>query len=102
MRDQLADHGLADAIVPQKTRVSLKVGKERYLKYDYAQKRWVFCLAIGDRMDQIDPDQICTRTNQGTRLENAVAVYDKTILEPLFPILDRVVELFFLDVRRQL
>jgi hypothetical protein len=52
---------------PLKTRVSLKIsGLGRYLKYDYVDQHWVFCAAVGKRIDFIDPEHLCLRGSGAT------------------------------------
>jgi len=97
---RLDEEGISrSAVSPQVSRVSLNANGVRYLKYDYKQRQWVFCLGVGARMDEIDADRLCTRGPSGTRLLNAVARYDGDRLEPLLPILDRIVDLIADDCR---
>ena len=57
------------------TRVSVYGQKGRYLKYEPKENCWVFCAAVGERMDLIDPQRVCDRGTTGTRERNAVGRY---------------------------
>lgn len=74
------------------TRVSVRGAKGRYLKYEPGTNRWVFCAAVGDRMDVIDPRRICVRGSEGTRARNATGRYtgDAARMRPLLERLARI------------
>lgn len=100
LRQKLSEHDMADLIKPEKTRVSLRRGQTRYLKYDYDDQQWVFCKDVAGRMDHIDPKRVCIRTHEGTRSQNACAIYRNNRLDPLYPILEQLITLVVADLKR--
>jgi formylglycine-generating enzyme required for sulfatase activity len=78
------------------TRVSVYGPKGRYLKYEPQPNRWVFCAAVGERMDVIDPQCVCDRGTAGTRARNAVARYTGSA-ERMRPLLQRLAHVMVED-----
>lgn len=83
-----------------KTRVSV-FGREnnRYLKYMLRSKRprWVFCVAVADRLDRIDPNRLITRGSGANRSANDVGRYEDDDISSLRPIIRRLAELIIED-----
>jgi predicted phosphodiesterase len=75
------------------TRISVHGPRGRYLKYEPKQDRWVFCVAVGDRMSFIDPHRVCERGDSATRARNAVGRYtgNASRMQPLLQQLARVI-----------
>jgi hypothetical protein len=75
------------------SRVSVKGTRGRYLKYEPKENRWVFCVAVGDRMDAIDPERVCQRGTVGTKAQNATGRYtgDAGRMRPLLQRLAQVI-----------
>ena len=73
--------------------------RDRYLKYEPDERRWVFCPAIRDRMDIIDPEGVCERRSDGIRSNKALGEYRGADLTPLRPILARLANMLRDDER---
>jgi hypothetical protein len=98
-RTLLEGHGRVDE--HHKTRISVhrKYGRDRYLKYEPDENRWVFCPAIGDRMNILDPKGVCNRKKDGIRSKKAVGEYTKSDLTELRPILEELARMIREDER---
>lgn len=91
LEELIGPHGQVDW--RRATRVSVHGTKGRYLKYEPQPNRWVFCAAVGERMDVIDPQRVCVRGATGTRGRNAAGRYtgDAGRMRPLLQRLAHVI-----------